>query len=159
MPWQECDRVSLRAGFVALAGAPGANLALLCRRFGISRGTGYKWLRRYREAGVAGLGDRSRRPASSPTRTAAAIEQRVLTVRQAQPCWGGRKIRGVLLAGGEGGLEPEQIPAASTITAILRRHGRLDAERTPVVAFKRFEADAPNRLWQMDFKGHFALDG
>jgi transposase InsO family protein len=145
--------MSLRQEFVQLAAQDAANFALLCRRFGISRKTGYKWLGRFQEEGAGGLADQSRRPRSCPRQTPDALEQRILEVRDAHPCWGGRKIHAWLRRRGVAGL-----PAASTITAILRRHGRLDprpsAAHRPV---RRFAYDAPNRLWQMDFKGHFGL--
>jgi transposase InsO family protein len=152
-----------RREFVALAAQEGANLSGLARRFGISRKTAYKWLGRARharaetasggEALALALSDRSRRPHRSPTRTPAALEQRVLAIRDAHPAWGGRKIAARLRA-----LDSAAAgPAPSTITAILRRHDRLDAaEAGRPRAFVRFEHAAPNRLWQMDFKGHFA---
>jgi transposase InsO family protein len=125
----------------------------LCRRFGISRKTGYKWLGRSASEGPAGLGERSRRPGRSPARTEATLEARVVELRSAHPAWGGRKLHRRLLD-----LGHEQVPAASTITAILRRHGRLEAaESAKHTAFTRFEHAAPNDLWQMDFKGHVAL--
>jgi transposase InsO family protein len=142
-----------RREFVLLFEQEGANRRALCRRFGISPETGYALGRRYREEGVAGLGDRSRRPQRSPGRTGAAMEARVLAVRDAHPCWGGRKIRRRLQD-----LGHEEVPSASTITEVLRRHGRIDpaasaARELPL----RFERAAPNELWQMDFKGHFAI--
>jgi transposase InsO family protein len=153
MPFQECSIVGQRVEFCRLASAPGTNLRELCRRFGIAPATGYKWLGRFHAEGDAGLGDRSRRPRASPERTPDALEERVLAVRLEHPCWGGRKIRRVLQNEGAA-----QVPAASTITAILRRHGRLDGPGAQAPrAFTRFEHAAPNDLWQMDFKGHFAL--
>ena len=92
MPWQEQSRMELRQEFVSLARHEGANVRELCRRYGISAKTGYKWLGRARTEGPAGLGDRSRRPRTSPTKTAAAIEERVVALRTAHPTWGGRKI-------------------------------------------------------------------
>ena len=153
MPWQEVSTVSLRQEFVMLATAEGANVRALCRRYTISPRTGYKWLARYRRQGRAALTDRSRRPHRSPTRTAPALERAVLAVRAAHPVWGARKLRAVLQAAGHPAL-----PSPSTVTAILRRHGQLPPEAaTQPRAWQRFEHDAPNRLWQMDFKGHFAL--
>jgi transposase InsO family protein len=139
-----------REEFVRLATAEGGSVALLCRRFGISRKTGYKWLSRYR-AGEA-LADRSRRPRGSPLRTAPALEASVLALRRERPSWGGRKLRRRLLDQGH-----MAVPAAATITAILARHGLIDAaEAAKHAPFRRFEHARPNALWQMDFKGHFA---
>ncbi|HLX89960.1 MAG TPA: IS481 family transposase [Acidimicrobiales bacterium] len=148
MPWQEASTMSERLGFVTLACAPGSNRAELCRRFGIERATGYKWTERFEQEGPAGLTDRSRRPKHSPNRTAGAIEQEVLAVRGAHPAWGARKIRHVLMRRGI------TAPACSTITEILRRHGRIEPEESVKhKAFVRFERPHPNELWQMDFKG------
>jgi transposase InsO family protein len=150
MPWNEVSIVSLRLEFVTLAAAEGANVRELCRRYGVSPQTGYKWIARHRTGGPAALADRSRRPASSPTQCTEPIEAEVLRLRDDHPAWGGRKLRRRLRD-----LGHAAVPAASTITAVLRRHGRL-APATAAAAFVRFEHDAPNRLWQMDFKGHFA---
>lgn len=155
MPWKEATAMSLRIEFVELARQEGANVSQLCRAFGISRKTGYKWLGRYvtgRDA-AASLADRSRRPRASPRQTPGKVEEAVLAVRQQHPAWGGRKIRACLARSDFGSL-----PAASTITAILRRHGQLNAaESAKHRAYQRFERDQPNELWQMDFKGYFPL--
>lgn len=79
----------------------------------------------------------------------------MLAVREQHPAWGGRKIRAVLARRGE----LASVPAASTITEILRRHERLSDARLTPGPFKRFERATPNELWQADFKGHFALAG
>ena len=154
MPWRELSIMEQREEFVRLALIKGANLSELCRRFGISRETGYKWLARYRADRGAGLGDQSRRPHASPKRTAQAVEAEVLRVRgESNDAWGGRKIGQVLKNGGM-----SKVPAASTITAILRRHGKLEERSAEHPGpHRRFERAAPNDLWQMDFKGDFAI--
>lgn len=153
MPFAEWTRMDLRAEFCALALAPGANRRALCRRFGIAPTTGYKWLARYGAAGEAGLQERSRRPHVSPGRSSDETEAAVLALRRAHPAWGGRKIRKRLERAG-----PAPVPAASTVTAILRRHGALDGPGAGEArGFERFAQAAPNALWQMDFKGHVAL--
>jgi transposase InsO family protein len=153
MPWKETTTMSQRTAFIEQAKAEGANISALCRTFGISRKTAYKWLKRERESGAAGLEDQSRRPRHSPNQTVEGMESEVLCVRNAHPVWGGRKIRRVLQNQGQDG-----VPAASTITAILRRHERIDAvEAQKHKPFQRFEREQPNELWQMDFKGFFAL--
>ena len=155
MPWKEATAMSLRVEFVQLAMKDGANISQLCRDFGISRKTGYKWVMRFQESGgdPSSLADRSRRPHRSPGRTPAAVEQAVLQVRQEHPAWGGRKIRAYLQRRGE-----SHVPSPSTITEILRRHGHIDPEESEKHRpWQRFEMEAPNQLWQMDFKGYFSL--
>ena len=93
MPWKEASTMSLRREFVALAQPAGAHRRALCRRFGISPTTGYRWLRRYQAHGPAGLQHCSRRPHRSPQRATTAIEQRVRQFQNAHPAWGGRKLR------------------------------------------------------------------
>jgi transposase InsO family protein len=153
MGWQEVSVVQSRREFVKLASQDGANLAELCRRFEISRTTGYKWLERARSQAAPSLEDRSRRPLTSPARTRDAMEAAVVDLRRRHPAWGGRKIHHRLHR-----LGHPDVPAPSTITGILARHGLIDPEasaaRVPPI---RFEHEAPNRLWQMDFKGHVAL--
>lgn len=152
MPFEARSVMSQKEEFVRLALAPGANVSALCRRFGIGRTCGHKLLSRYRMEGVAGLAEQSRRPQSSPARSAPEVEAAAVSVRVAHPAWGGRKIARVLAREGIG------TPAASTVTGILRRNGiELGALGGGAQPFIRFEHAAPNQLWQMDFKGHVAL--
>ena len=152
MPWREVSIVSERREFVMLAVQEGANKRALCRRWQVGPRIGYKWLRRFEAGGETALADRSRRPLTSPGRTAAEIEEKVVALRREHPCWGGRKLRQRLLD-----LDEPKVPSASTITAILRRHGLLEVAGTAAPRpLQRFERAAPNELWQMDFKGHFA---
>ncbi len=153
MSWKESDRMSLRSEFVRLASAEGANRSQLCARFGISRKTGYKWLKRWSDEGDDGLVDQSRRPDRSPGKTDTAMERAVLRIRQQHPAWGGRKIRKRLEV--QGVKSP---PSASTITTILHRHGCIDeAESVKHTPYGSFERATPNELWQVDFKGEFSL--
>jgi transposase InsO family protein len=139
--------IEQREEFVMLARQPGANISELCRRYSISRKTGYKWLDR------EDLADRSRRPHHSPSRTAAELEAQVLAIRSAHPAWGGRKIAHVLARDQGVQLAP------STVTTLLRRHGLISAAASQAAtAWQRFEHEVPNALWQIDFKGHFATD-
>ena len=151
MPWKEVSTMSQRHEFVLFAQQPGTSLRALCRRFGISPPTAYKWLARYAAAGAAGLEERSRRPHQTPHRTPPALEAAVLALRTQHPTWGGRKLHARRRA-----LGYHPVPAPSTSTALLRRHGWLPAV-APQRAWQRFEHPTPNALWQMDFKGHFAL--
>jgi transposase InsO family protein len=153
MPFREVSVMDERREFVSFAGQEGANVRELCRRFAISPTTGYKWLERFRLEGDGGLIERPRRPHTSPHRTRPAVEAKVLAIRAtSNNAWGGRKIRKVLVREGE-----VDAPAASTITAILRRHDRLGVDGARSATWQRFERDSPNELWQMDFKGHFGL--
>jgi transposase InsO family protein len=155
MPWMNKNTVTLRMEFVTLARADGANFAELCRRYGISRKSGYKWVARAcagSELSQA-MEDRSRRPRQMPRRTSEALEEQVSVLRAAHPAWGPRKLRRRMADLGLAGL-----PAVSTVGMILRRRGLLDPPQSLAHrAYVRFERRVPNELWQMDFKGHFAL--
>lgn len=152
MPWNTKDLMKLREEFVELALQEGANRRELCRRFGISPQTGYKWLARYEQQGVDGLNNQSRRPQRSPRKSDQALEQTVVQLRQQHPGWGARKLRRRLQDLGQAA------PAASTITSILHRHGLIElAASQAAQPWQRFEHAAPNDLWQMDFKGCFQI--
>jgi transposase InsO family protein len=121
-------------------------LSLLCREFEIARPTGYLWLRRFREQGVAGVEERSRRPLASPRQTSSAIEQRIVALRRRRPDWGARKLA-VLLE-----REGTRLPVI-TVHRVLVRHGLVLDQPGRRQATGRFERAEPNQLWQMDFKG------
>lgn len=151
MPWKEFSTMDLRYEFVRLAHQQSMPFRALCKRYGISTKTGYKWLARFELEGDAGLADRSRRPHHSPATTSAVIESAILEVRAQHPAWGARKILPILYEAGW-----EILPSPSTVTAILKRHGCLSRLRSRTQRdLQRFEAEAPNLLWQMDFKGDF----
>lgn len=146
MPWKTVSLMSLRKEFVTLAEAGVTSISELCRRFDISRKTGYKWLNRYRQEGAAGLRDRSRRPHRIVRRVSAAMEDDIVELRKRH--WGARKIRKRLQVLGRGA-----VPAASTITAVLHRHGLIEPDSPGGRKdWQRFERSAPNDLWQADFK-------
>jgi transposase InsO family protein len=151
MPFTGVSAMDLKREFVALAGVEGANISELSARFGISRTLAHRLLKRHGAEGEAGLEERSRRPGTSPLRTGKAIEAEVMSVRAAHPAWGGRKIARVLK---DRGLAA---PSPSTVSEILKRHGVMLGELGGgSKTFIRFEREAPNELWQMDFKGHVA---
>jgi transposase InsO family protein len=119
----------------------------LCEEFSISRPTGYLWLKRYRDCERLGdLGEASRRPLHSPYRTPANIEQRVVALRNERPDWGAQKLEALLHR--EGIALPR-----ITIHRILLRHGLIEERDRRRAAVKRFAREAPNQMWQMDFKG------
>ncbi|GGE55815.1 IS481 family transposase [Agaricicola taiwanensis] len=149
MVWRETSVVDERREFCLLANLEGANVAALCLRFGISRQTGYVWLRRHLAG--ASLEDLSRRPRHSPRRSPAELEAAILGARDEHPAWGARKIARRLEDTGT------RAPAVSTVHQVLARHGRIGPEALERQAHGRFEREAPNLLWQMDFKGRIRL--
>lgn len=154
MPWKTCDRMESKEAFVSDYLRGDLSVAELCRRHGISRKCGYKWIGRYKRDGDGGLGDRSRAPLTSATRSSREVEEQVVRIRSEHPAWGGRKIRKIL----ENEGFPGALPSASTVSNILRRHGMLGpGTRNGAQPWRRFERGEPNDLWQMDFKGWISV--
>jgi transposase len=153
MPWEQTDMGEQRVKFVVRASSGKERMSVLCQEFGISRPTGYRWRRRFQQAGsVAALAERSRRPQHSPGQTEPRKEQRVVELRQ-QHGWGAKKLE-VLLR------EEGQTLAVITINRILKRRGLVRKKDSHAPAMQRFERDSPNQLWQMDGKGAYgARDG
>lgn len=134
-----------RVRFVVAAARREKSLTSLCQEFGISRPTGYLWVKRYQQSGVAGIAETSRRPRRSPERTAEELERRVIEARERYPDWGARKLQVV--------LKRENIELThSTIHRILLRHDLVRDHDRHRPAVQRFERSQPNELWQMDFK-------
>lgn len=151
MPWRETNVLEQRIRFIAAAVQPGANRRALCRAYGITAPTAYKWLARYAADGaVQGLSDRSRRPRQCPRQTPATVERVVVALRR-EYGWAGRKLAPLLAAQG-------YRLAPATIDRIIRRQGLTDPDEVTAAAPRRFEAPHPNALWQMDFKGQYPVD-
>lgn len=155
MPWQECSKMDERLRFVARL-LEGEKMAGLCREFGISRKTGYKIWNRYRDCGLHGLTDRSRRPYRRANQLPFQIEILIVEIKKEYPTWGAPKIRERLHR-----LYPDiHKPAISTVHAVLDRHGLVKRKKR-----RRYKAEAtalsrprhPNDLWCADYKGEFML--
>jgi transposase len=150
MPWLEIDVRNERIRFVVAALRGEESTSAVCRRFGISRKTGYKWLARYKSVGsLSELCEQSRRPRQNPRRSRDATEQRVLELRERYG-WGSRKLQQLLV---DEGVKLSR----STIDRILDRHGVARSSPHARPAPKRFERSQPNELVQMDFKGQYRL--
>ena len=151
MPWKEKTVEENRTSFVSEALAKETSFSQLCRDYGITRKTGYKWLSRGKNGEP--LSDRQRNHWSHPNRTSREMEECILEARVRHPAWGARKLKRYLENKGYTGL-----PAQSTICEILKRNGMVAPEESAArVPFKRFEKEAPNDMWQVDFKGDFGL--
>ena len=149
MPWNEVSAMTLRNEFIILAVQNIIPFSELCRRFNISRKTGYKWLNRCEVNNLESCRDQSKRPINSPNKTSFEIEELIKNTRLKFPEWGGRKLKRYLENEGE-----LNIPAASTITAIIKRNDLLStSSASSQASWIRFEHEQPNDLWQMDFKG------
>jgi transposase InsO family protein len=155
MPWKESSVMDERLRFVArlLEGEP---MSLLCREFGISRKTGYKIFDRYKDHGLEGLTDRSRRPVRYANQLPHQLETAIIRAKQDKPHWGARKIRELLVRRLAGDV---RVPAKSTIHAVLDRHGLVKPaiRRRHATGTTLSLGQAPNELWCTDYKGEFRL--
>ena len=134
----------------------GEKMASLCREFSISRKTGYKIWERYKECGLEGLTDRSRRPYKSANQLPMQVEKLIVQIKKEKPSWGARKIRERLRRKYPG----IKLPANSTVHAVLDRNGLVNARKR-----RRYKAEGttlssvnkPNELWCADYKGEFLM--
>ena len=159
MPWKETCAMTEKLKFIAACaeGDEKESFAALCRRFGISRKTGYKWLSRYEEGGAAGLEEKERGVREVEHRLSEELVSRVIEARKSHPKWGPKKLRAWL--GEHEGVEG--LPSASTIGEWLKRYGlvrpRRRRLRVPLNPNALDKCQMPNDVWCIDFKGHFAL--
>lgn len=139
------------------------SFAELCRRYGVSRETGYKWLARFRESGFPGLEERSRAPHTRPHAMDEGMRSMVVELRRERPSWGPKKLRKILVRRqSEGAVGPDlTIPATSTMGDLLNREGLVHRRRRkrgpagPGGSSALSEADRPGALWSIDYKGNF----
>lgn len=152
MSWRRLNVSDQRLEFVVRASMPGACMANLCREYGVSRQTGYTWLRRFQSAGAtAVVKERSRRPQQSPRATPSELVEAIKALREEKPDWGARKLLPVLRV-----AKPQlaqSMISTTTVHRILERENLIAPQDRRKAAIKRFERQAPNELWQMDFKG------
>jgi putative transposase len=155
MGWMETCAVEERMRFVIAVREREEAFAAVCRQFGVSRRTGYKWLERYREEGAEGLLDRSRAPLHHRQAVAQETAERCLAVRREHPTWGPVKVRVWL----ERRAPQAAWPAASTIGALFDREGltvkRRLRRRGPPSCAPFAHCGAANEVWCIDFKGWF----
>jgi putative transposase len=154
MPWGVRSVMDERMSFVVESQRGEVSFAELCRCYGVSRETGYKWINRYAAEGIDGLKDRSRAPHHHPHAVSAADAAAIVAMRAAHPRWGAKKIRARLQI-----EHPERRwPVESTIAALLDRHGLVAhrrRRRTVPPAAPLSACVAPNDVWGIDFKGWF----
>src|ERR1700722_2126524 len=157
MLWKEVCSMDARMSFLVQVNESDESLAALCRRFGISRKTGYKWIERDEESGAPGLMDRRPFARSHPRRVDDGLVDVLVEVRKAHPFWGPKKI----LAWLEQHRSDHKWPADSTISEKLKSHGLIRPRRrrlrVPMSLDPLAAADQPNKTWCIDFKGNFVL--
>src|SRR5579864_7601737 len=155
MPWKASSVMEEKVRFVMEYEQDERSMTELCQRYGIARETGYVWLRRYRERGLAGLVELNRAALRHSNQTPGETERAVVELRQAHMRWGPRKLKRVL----ERDQPQQRWPAASTMGELLKREGlvvgRKQRRRTAPYTEPLAHADGCNRVWCADFKGWF----
>jgi putative transposase len=154
MPWTETDVMDQRTEFVLRVLRNVERFGEVCREFGISRKTGYKWKQRFLEEGLSGLGDQSRRPETSPNELGESMVCQIVKLRMAHPTWGARKLRAVL----ERTVAKESLPSESSFKRVLDKAGLVQRRRRLAAGQSgRLQtptrAERPNQVWTIDFKG------
>ena len=153
MPWKTSETMDLRCKFVLLAKEEGSNFSELCRSFGISRRTGYKWLGRYETGGMSALSDQSRRPHNNPNATSVEVVIEIVRLRTLKPTWGAKKIKAYMHRNFEC-----SVPSRVTIERILERSGLIQRRKRRRLSKTRVNEkivipEKPNDVWTVDFKG------
>lgn len=155
MSWKETCPMNERLKFIADIQRGEYDMSKVCRMYGVSRKTGYKWWQRYLEAGVDGLKDRSRAPLAHPNVVDLAASGLLIEARKRHPTWGPHK----LLAWLKPRYPACAFPVASTVGEILKRQGlatsRRRVRRSPLCAQPLSGLIQPNAVWSADFKGQF----
>ncbi|HEY1213746.1 MAG TPA: IS481 family transposase [Bryobacteraceae bacterium] len=155
MGWKESNVLEERFRFVEAQRRGEQSIAELCREYGITRPTAYKWLARYGEEGIEGLRDRSRAPHHPAHGLEEAVKTWILAVKAKHPFWGARKIVAYLEAQSPG----QQWPAVSSVGELLKQQGltvpRKRQRRREAASAPLAHADSANRVWSVDFKGWF----
>ena len=154
MPWKETSVMNVRTEFVLRVFEAKVPFNDLCKEFGISRKTGYKWKERFLENGLEGLSDQSRRPVSSPQQLGENSVCSIVKLKLAHPSWGPRKIRMVFARS----FPDCELPSDSTFKRVLDNSGLVERKtRKPSSESgrisNRIEAKRPNHVWTVDFKG------
>lgn len=155
MPWPERSRMSIKHEFVLRAITREYTMAELCRQYGISRKSGYKWLRRFKKHGMAGLLDQTRRPKSNALRVKPEVVLEIVRLKQKHRSWGAKKLL-VLLAKA---VPEKDVPSRASVNRILYASGLVKRRRRIRIASggipirPSFAIEAPNDLWTVDFKG------
>lgn len=158
MSWKVSDPMSERIKFIRLLQSGQRTVAGLCREFGISRKTAYKWSQRFEQNGLEGLKDRPRAPHQMPWETPTEIQELLLAARKKHPTWGPRKLKAWL----EDRDDNLELPAPSTIGDLLRREGLVHRRRRRIklpIPKSPFgiQIQEPNQEWDVDYKGEFLL--
>ena len=154
MPWKEISIVKTRQEFCLRAFKSEENFTQICRKFGVSTKTGYKWLKRFEESGVAGLEDKPPVAKTIRNKTEYKTQMRLIKIKGKHMAWGAKKIQEIF----KRKYPSEYVPCRSTIEELFKREGLVKRKRRrrtkdPSLIQARIKPTKPNELWTVDFKG------
>jgi putative transposase len=155
MPWKETSTMDAKVAFILDWNSQKYQMTELCARYGVSRKTAYKWVKRYLEHGPDGLWERSHAPQRSANRTSDEVEQAIVQCRLRHPSWGPKKLLWTLER-----RQPQlELPSRTTVAEILKRNDLVLAKKRPRPVGHpgrpSMVVNKPNDCWSMDFKGQF----
>jgi len=154
MPWKELSVVKTRHEFCLRAFKSQENFTVICRKFGVSTKTGYKWLKRFEESGIAGLEDKPPVAKTIRNKTEYKTQIRLLNIKEKHRAWGAKKIQELFKRKYPG----EYVPCRSTIEELFKREGLTKRKRRrrikdPYRMQAKIKSTKPNEVWTVDFKG------
>ena len=163
MPWKETNAMKEKRSFIDAMLKQSKPFRELCREYGISEKTGYKWRNRFLERGYSGLEEESRAPQKRPNTIDGDTAAELIALRLAHPSWGGKKLL-VLWQRTHPNLSP---PSLSSVNRIIEKAGLLKKKRVHKASVssdcprlnRMLEAREPNDVWCIDFKGWWRSDG
>ena len=163
MPWKETDAMKEKRSFIDAMLKQNRPFRELCREWGISEKTGYKWRNRFCEKGYTGLAEESRAPQAHPNTIDGDTAAELIRLRLAHPTWGGKK----LLVLYQRGHPDKSLPSLSSVNRIIEKAGLLKKKRVHTADItsdcprlnQALEAHEPNDVWCIDFKGWWRSDG
>lgn len=163
MPWKETDAMKEKRSFIEAMLKQNRPFRELCREWGISEKTGYKWRKRFYEEGYAGLAEESRAPQEHPNAIDGDTAAEMIRLRLAHPTWGAKKILAIYHR-----LHPSlPLPSLSSVNRIIEKAGLLKKKRVHTAAItsecprlnQAMEVHEPNDVWCIDFKGWWRSNG
>jgi len=156
MPWRNTTIMDEKYFFINEYRAHNFTMTELCKQFGISRTLGYKYVKRFKEMGIKGLEELSRKPKSSPSKTNPKAVKTIITIRTKHSRYGAKKIKTII----ERDFPHIECPSQTTINTILNKEGLIPERKTNRHIYpcnQKFNPSLPNDIWSIDFKGKMRL--
>jgi transposase InsO family protein len=154
MPWKETNVMDQKIEFVFKSLTQSYTFIELCKQYGITTKTGYKWKDKFLKDGIKGLNETSRRPKKNKNQILENTVCELVRIKNLKKSWGPKKVRKVF----EQSHKNERIPSLSSVERILKKAGLVSKRRKRKprevhIIQNRAKALSPNDIWTVDFKG------